>query len=213
MRCRTVSQAVAARKTIAHSSAPQGASTRPAVMTTTRSAREPRPTSPRRPSASAFARAYGTRKEPATAATVKTTAVSFPRAGEDERDRGEHRTLADAVGGRVEEGAERRRLAAGPRQRAVEDVEDGADDEDARAEPVEEELVAVLERDEDGRGEAERDARRGERVRRDARAREAASPSGLRACARRSCSSSLTPAAGAVSNRNPAMAATIAGLR
>src|SRR5207302_977673 len=31
-----------------------------------------------------------------------------PRAGEDERDRGEHGSLADAVRGRVEEGAERR---------------------------------------------------------------------------------------------------------
>ena len=116
-------------------------------MTTTRSAREPRPTSPRSPSASAFARAYGTRKEPATAATVNDDRRVVPRAGEDERDRGEHRSLADAVGGGVEEGAERRRLPAGARQRAVEDVEDRADDEDARAEPVEEELVAVLERD------------------------------------------------------------------
>ncbi len=47
-------------------------------MTTTRSAREPRPTSPRSPSASAFARVYGTRKEPATARMVTTTATSFP---------------------------------------------------------------------------------------------------------------------------------------
>src|ERR671935_1876269 len=73
-------------------------------------------------------------------------------AREDERDRAEHHTLADAVGGRVEEGAERRALAARPRERPVEDVEDRADDEDAGAEPVEEELVPVLEEDEHGRG-------------------------------------------------------------
>ena len=48
------------------------------MITTTRSAREPRPTSPRSPSASAFARTYGTRKEPATATIVKTTAMSLP---------------------------------------------------------------------------------------------------------------------------------------
>ena len=50
-----------------------------------------------------------------------------------------------AVGRRVEERAERRRLAAGPGERAVEDVEDRPGDEERRAEPVEEVLVAVLE--------------------------------------------------------------------
>src|SRR5205085_10511333 len=76
-------------------------------------------------------------------------------AGEDERDRAEDDALADPVGGRVEEGPERRPLAARPRKRAVEDVEHRADDEDAGPEPVEEDLVPVLEEDEDGRGDAE----------------------------------------------------------
>src|SRR5438093_22964 len=48
------------------------------------------------------------------------------------------------------------------------------DDEHGRAEPVEEELVAVLERDEHRGNEAERDAGGGERVGRDPGAREAA---------------------------------------
>src|SRR5512133_3569055 len=52
-------------------------------------------------------------------------------AGEDERDRGEHRALADAVGGGVDEGAERGGLAAYASERAVEDVEQRANDEDA----------------------------------------------------------------------------------
>ena len=44
-------------------------------------------------------------------------------------------------------------LAAGAGERAVEDVEDRARDEERRAEPVEEDLVAVLEEDDDRRGE------------------------------------------------------------
>jgi hypothetical protein len=44
-------------------------------------------------------------------------------AGEDERDRGEHRALADAVGRGVDEGAERGGLAAHASESAVEDVE------------------------------------------------------------------------------------------
>src|SRR5438270_11307942 len=79
-------------------------------------------------------------------------------AREDERDRAEDDALADPVGGRVEEGAEGRPLPARPRERSVEDVEDRADDEDAGAEPVEEDLVSVLEEDEHGRGDAEADA-------------------------------------------------------
>src|SRR5919199_1833160 len=63
---------------------------------------------------------------------------------EDEPD-GDDDALADAVGGGVEEGAEGRALAARPRECAVEDVEDRADEEDAGAEPVEEDLVPVLE--------------------------------------------------------------------
>ena len=96
-----------------------------------------------------------------------------PLAGQDEPDRRQHRALADPVGGRVEEGAERRRLPADARERPVEDVEDRADDEDGRAEPVEEDLVAILEGDEHRRDEAERDARRGEHVGRDPRPGEA----------------------------------------
>ena len=118
------------------------------MITTTRSAREPSPTSPRRPSASAFARAYGHEEGAGDRDDREDDRDVVSGAREDERDRSEHRALADAVGGRVEEGAERRRLPAGARERAVEDVEDRADDEDARAEPVEEELVAVLEGDE-----------------------------------------------------------------
>ena len=76
MRWTTVSQAVAASTTIAHGRPPQGAKTSPAVMSTTRSAREPRPTSPFSPSASARARVYETRNEPTTAATATTTAQS-----------------------------------------------------------------------------------------------------------------------------------------
>ena len=48
---------------------------------------------------------------------------------EDQRDRAEHRALADPVCRRVEECAERRRLAARAGERAVEDVEDRAEDE------------------------------------------------------------------------------------
>ena len=117
------------------------------MITTTRSAREPRPTSPRRPSASALARVYGTRNEPATAAIVKTTATSLPARAKTSPIAASM-ALADAVGRGVEEGAERRGLPAGARERPVEDVEDRADDEDHRAEPVEEDLVAALEGDE-----------------------------------------------------------------
>src|SRR5919109_831460 len=49
-------------------------------------------------------------------------------AREDERDRAENDALADAVGRRVEEGAERRPLAARARERPVEDDEDGCAD-------------------------------------------------------------------------------------
>src|SRR5947199_295518 len=76
-------------------------------------------------------------------------------AGEDQGDRTEHEALAHPVGGRVEEGAERRRLAAGAGEGPVEDVEDRSDHEHGRPEPVEEELVAVLEVDENAGGDAE----------------------------------------------------------
>src|SRR5256714_9937298 len=65
-------------------------------------------------------------------------------AGEDECDRAQDDPLADAVGRRVEEGAAGRSLPARPRERAVEDVGDPAADQDARAEPGEEDRVAVL---------------------------------------------------------------------
>src|SRR5438876_3568457 len=46
----------------------------------------------------------------------------LPVTREDERDRGEHRTLADPVGRGVDEGAERSRLAAHTSECAVQDV-------------------------------------------------------------------------------------------
>src|SRR4051812_18854788 len=69
-------------------------------------------------------------------------------AREDERDRREHASLADPVGRRVEEGAERGRLAAFAGERAVEDVEERADHEDEGAGPVED-VAPVLEDDQD----------------------------------------------------------------
>ncbi len=60
------------------SGTPNGARMRPLAITATRSARLPMPTSPLRPISSAFARAYETRKEPATATTQKMTAMSSP---------------------------------------------------------------------------------------------------------------------------------------
>ncbi len=168
----TVIQAVQASSTSAQGRLPQGARTRPAVMTTTRSAREPIPTSPRRP-----------RPPPWRGCRRRGTSLRRPpprpprtrggRAGEDVGDRGEHEALADAVGGRVEERAERRRLAAGARERAVEDVEERPDDEDGRRDPVQEDLVAILEQDEQRGGPAQQDAARRQRVRRHAGAREA----------------------------------------
>ena len=69
-----------ASRAIAQGSTPHGARTSPAEITTTRSAREPIPTSPRNPSASAFARAYGTRNEPAIAAAVSASRARCRRA-------------------------------------------------------------------------------------------------------------------------------------
>ena len=99
-------------------------------MTTTRSAREPMPTSPRRPSA------LGLR---ARVRDEERAGDGRHRDGDEDRvvlrredvgDRRQHEALAHAVGGRVEERAERRRLAAGACERAVQDVEQRADDED-----------------------------------------------------------------------------------
>src|SRR5205085_3159875 len=93
-------------------------------------------------------------------------------AREDEGDRREHEALADPVGERIEELSERGGLVALPGEGAVEDVEDRARDEETRREPVEEELVAVLERDRESGCGAEQHAARGQRIRADARARE-----------------------------------------
>ena len=90
----TVIHAVAARRTIAQGSTPHGASTSPAVMTTTRSAREPMPTSPRRPSASALRAGVGDEERAGDRGDRDgdEDVVVLPR--EDERDRGEHEALA-----------------------------------------------------------------------------------------------------------------------
>src|SRR5215470_6177299 len=97
----------------------------------------------------------------------------LPVTREDERDCSEHRTLAYAVGGGVDERAERSRLAAHAGECTVEDVEQRAHDEDEGCEPVDEQRVgAVLERHEDRRQETQRDACRREDVRRDAGARQ-----------------------------------------
>src|SRR2546423_3630470 len=93
-------------------------------------------------------------------------------AREHEGDRGEYEALADPVRERVEKLAERRRLVTLPGERTVEDVKDRAGDEEHRGEPVEEELVAVLERNHDRGGDAEENASRGQRIRAHARARD-----------------------------------------
>ena len=99
--------------------------------------------------------------------------MSLSSCANDEADRGEHGRLAEPVEGRVEKGAEHRALARGASERAVEDVGDRADDEEDAAEPEEEVRVALLEADEHGAGQAERDARHREHVRRQLRLRDA----------------------------------------
>ena len=84
--------------------------------------------------------------------------MSLPSRANDEADRGEHRRLAETVERGVEERAEHGALARRPGERAVEDVGDRADDEEDAAEPEEELRVALLEADEHGADEAERDA-------------------------------------------------------
>jgi len=125
------------------------------VITTTRSAREPKPTSPRRPSASAFAARVTDEERSRDRRDRRAERDLIAVAREDQRDRAEHRSLPDAVSRRVEEGAERRGLASGSSERTVENVEDRADDEDERAEPIEKELVVVLEVHDNGRCEAQ----------------------------------------------------------
>ena len=70
-----------------------------------------------------------------------------------EPDRADHESLAHAVDGRVEEGPERASDPAAPRKGAVQDVENGADDEEHSADP-EEAPARVLEPD----GDRARDA-------------------------------------------------------
>ena len=106
------------------------------------------PTSPFSPSASARARVYETRNDPATAAKANASATSLPSRWKTSAIAPEHEALADPIGRRVEERAERRPLAAQPRESAVEDVQDRPDHEDDGAGPEEEDLVAVLEVDE-----------------------------------------------------------------
>src|SRR5262249_20123491 len=86
-------------------------------------------------------------------------------AHEHEPDRRQHRRLSEPVERRVEERAEDGALARGPRESSVEDVGDRPDHEKEAAEPEEELLVALLEADEDGAGETERDTGEREHVR------------------------------------------------
>ena len=152
---------------MAHWSPPQGATTRPITTRTTRSAR-PAEThvalEPQRLCAGARVadeeRSARERRE----REGERGLVPVPR--EDEPDRAEHERLADPVGGRVDEGAERRRLAAGAGECAVEDVEDRAEQEQHGADPEVEQLVAVFEVDAHAAEDAERDAGDGERGRR-----------------------------------------------
>ena len=71
------------------------------------------------------------------------------------------RRLGDAIGGRVDEGAERRGLVAGARQRAVQDVDDRADQEDGGRHDV------VLAVDQHGGDKVKAEAERGQLVGRD----------------------------------------------
>ena len=87
---------------------------------------------------------------------------------EHDRDRAQDQPLRQAVGGRVEEPAERRQLAVRAGQRAVEDVEDRARDEDHRG-PHE---VALDH--EHGRRAVHREAGDGDLVRRERQRAEAA---------------------------------------
>ena len=143
-------------------------------MSTTRSTREPKPTSARE------AERLGLRPR-----VADEEGADHGRERGDERDlvavvherepdRGEHRGLADAVEARVEEGAEDRALARGPCERAVEDVGDRADHEEDAAEPEVEVLVPLLEAYEHGAGEAEGHARQRQHVGRQLRLRDAA---------------------------------------
>src|SRR5205823_5269760 len=92
--------------------------------------------------------------------------------GQDSLEHGQPGGCREQVDEPLQRHAERRRFVALTGERAVEDVEDRADDEERRRKPVEEELVAVLERDRDrGRGTEEHAPGR-QRIRAHTRARE-----------------------------------------
>src|SRR5215210_1163852 len=86
---------------------------------------------------------------------------------EDERDRSEHDCLADAIRGRVEEGAERGAAPALAGERAVEHVQQRPGPEQERPRPEPEDLVPVLEVDGDGGERANGKPERRQRIRGD----------------------------------------------
>ena len=141
---------------------PRGDAARIAASSTTRSARPMRPALPSRPRASARARVYETRNDATSATNTGDDRPGVAVAREHERDRAQHGALGDAIGGRVDEGAEDRGLAAGARERAVQDVDDRADQEDGGRRDV------VLAVDQHGGDEVEGEAERGQLVGRDA---------------------------------------------
>ena len=110
-------------------------------MSTTRSAREPRPTSPFSPESLGAGAGVRDEERGDHGRDGDHDGPLLVMTREDERDRGEHRTLADAIGRGVDEGSERGGLAAHARERSVEDVEQRADDEDACRQPVDEQRV------------------------------------------------------------------------
>ncbi len=158
IRCPTVNVVRAASTAIPQGSAPNGERRMTAASSTTRSARPISPAFPSRPRASARARVYDTRKLPVSATKTAAIAPGGALACEDERRGSEHEALGDAIGRRVDEGAERRRLAAETCQRAVEDVDDRPDEERDAGEDV------LLLEQEHGGDDVEREAERGELV-------------------------------------------------
>ncbi len=145
-----------------YGSAPQGDAARMAASSTTRSARPIRPALPSSPRASARARVYEIEERGDERDEHGDDRPGVAVAREHERGRAQHGALGDAIGGRVDEGAERRGLAARARERAVEDVDDRADQEDGGRRDV------VLAVDQHGGDEVEAEAERGQLVGRDA---------------------------------------------
>ena len=155
-------------------------------MRTTRSTREPKPTSRAEPERLGLRARVRDEERSDHGGERRDERDLVPVAHEDEPDGSQHGGLAEPVERRVEERAEDRSLARGPSQRAVEDVGDGAHHEQKAAEPEEELLVALLETDEHGACQAERDARERQHVRGQLRLRDPAHgaledlPGGLR---------------------------------